>query len=242
MPRIKASSPAIVRKPVTKERQDELIAEFNRRQDHVAQSYRFARQHYDPQRLNESLATLVKSLNPRARRKAQRERLHPMLELLITERFRSKHRVAGEAIPIPTPEDIYEAAKEVAALLKPKRGRPADAVLTHHVQGLMALWQQFTSSPVLAAQTKNSVYDPQMTSPGGRMIERFFEKVDPSITATALTNVVRHARATGAIEGKSFMDFFPFYGGRIDPETGMPVPGRGMKLISFEPSHPIYCS
>lgn len=220
------------------------VAEFQRRLAWLDRSFRQARElEAATGTFNESLRNLAKALNPRARRKETRTRLHPYLEVAIKSRWLKRQRASGTNAPgrPPNPSEIFEICEKLKAEIKPTRGRPAGTILTYHVQALMALVQQTCGEPALAMRFKDSVYDPQMSSAGGRIVEMFFRRIDPSITTTQLANIIAQAHASGSIKGKRFQDFFPFYGGHIDVETGRPIPGPGYRLVSFEPTHPIYC-
>lgn len=223
---------------------DRRVVEFQRRLAHIDESFRRAR-NFERGRptYNEGLRILAKALNPRARRSENSVRLHPALELLIKARWLQRNAGEGgnSVDREPTPSDIWDICEELRDKLKPVRGRPADPNLTYHVRGLMALIQDTCGEPAQATRFKDSVYDPQMTSAGGRVVDLFFRNIDPAITTTALANIICQTHASGAIRGKHFRDFFPFYGGHIDRETGFPVPGPGYRLERFDPVFPIYC-
>lgn len=226
------------------EKQDPRVTEFRRRLAYLDRSFRQARAlEAETGTFNESLRNLAKALNPRARRKWVRARLHPYLELAIKSRWLKRQCAEAEGAPkrTPDPSDILAICAELKAELKLFRGRPPDSNLIYHVQALMALVQQTCGQPATSMRFKDSVYDPQMSSAGGRVIENFFRNIDPSITTTQLANIIAQTHASGAIKGKRFQDFFPFYGGGVDADTGQPVPGPGYRLVSFEPTYPIYC-
>lgn len=209
---------------------DPYVAEFQRRLSHVARSYRVAKEiERATGTYNESLTNLRKALNPWARRKEKRVRLHPYLEVIIKARWLKRNSEAGDSTNgrRPAPAEILEICEDLKRELRAVRGRPSDPILTYHVQGAMALVERMAGHPVRATKAKNSVYEPHMSSSGGRMIECFFRQLDPSITSTQLGNIIRQAHSSGAIEGKGFRDFFPFYGGQVDPEIGHPVLGPG---------------
>ena len=225
-------------------RQERAIAEYRRKLDYVNASYHRAREvEATYPSFNESLKLLAKGTNPRARRLPEPRRPHPEVELLVNETWRARQRAAGldpDGRP-PTQPEIFDICEELAATLEPQSGRPADRVLTQHVQGLMALLEG-NGSAVRAAKTRNGEYDPHMTSSGGNIIKVLFGWIDPAVTITALANIVLHARRSGETQGKSFHDYFPAYGWTVDPETGMPNPPPGQRLESFRPTPPIYCS
>lgn len=188
---------------------------------------------------NESLKILAKAVNPRAKRSDTKTRLHPAIEATVTMRWRARYNPDG-APRRPEPSEILEICKELSEKTRPIRGRPPNTALEHHVHALMALIEEMCGIAPRAGPFINSVYGPQMRATGG-IIETFFKFVDPSVTTTTLANIVMRAHRTGAVRGKRFRDFCPFYGGSIDKETGHPLPSPGFKLESFEPGYPIYC-
>lgn len=226
-------------------RQAAKFAEFRQRLEYLTVSYRRAKDYFgDSRRFNESLHHLRKATNPRARRRQTSVRLAPELEAAIAigiETSRSETCPDGQ-YSAPSTDLVGEVCERLASSLAPTRGRPKDAVLTYYVQALMVLCEWATHTPVTASPTTNSDYAPQMTSPGAKVIQMVFEDLEPSVPVTTLMNIIRQTRAKRSNEGKRFGDFFPFYGGSIDPETGFPIPGPGFRLEKFGLAHPIYCS
>lgn len=221
------------------------LAEVRRKFEYINQSYRFARQmEATHPSFNESLKLLRKGTNPRARRAEVPRRLNPELELWVNLLWRQRQEKAGHDPDArsPTQSEIFDVCGELAKKLKPRRGRPPDRVLAHHVHGIMALIEQLSGSKVRAAKTRNGEYDPRMLSTGGNIISILFSWIDPKVTSTALADIVLAARASGEIEGKKFRDYFPAYGWTVDRATGLPNPAPGQRLESFRPIPPIYCS
>jgi hypothetical protein len=217
---------------------DPRMAEVIRRIDYVAEAYLRARAvERQTGSFNQSLAHITRALGPRARSAAVRRRLHPALELAVRLRWRARYPDVDRA---PTPDEIHDICSEISRERAAVRGRPDDVILRYHVQGLMILYQKMTGKEVKVSRTKNSVYNPTMTSFGAQWIENIFKKIDPCVSTT-LVNIVRETRKTGAIAGVSFCAYFPFYGGDIDPAMGTPRPGAGFRLELFEPLNPIYC-
>jgi len=106
----------------------------------------------------------------------------------------------------------------------------------------MLLIEETCGISVTAAQTTNSKYEPQLSGLSGVLTQQFFADLDPSITLTALANIVRATRASGALEGKTFSTMFPFYGCRVDAATLLPTMPPGIRLESLNWNRPIYCS
>ncbi|MEO7827535.1 MAG: hypothetical protein ABIR60_10380, partial [Allosphingosinicella sp.] len=111
----------------------------------------------------------------------------------------------------------------------------------HHVEGLMALIQEACGTPVMALREKDSVYDPQLAEGASKSLQIVFSAMDPGVTIVQLVNIVRAARRKYAGKTMRFRDFFPFYGGGVDPETLAPTPGPHHRLEHFEMAEPIYC-
>jgi hypothetical protein len=221
------------------------LAEFKRKLWYVEVSYRFARQvEATFPSLNESLVLLAKATNPRAHRAEKARRPHPEIGLWVNRIWRARQEAARRDpdARAPTQPEIFDICVELTRKVKARRGRPADRILAHHVQGLMVLIERLSGAPVRAAKTRNGEYAPHMISSGGRIIENLFSWIDPQVTTTALADIILHARATGGITGRTFRDYFPGYDWGIDPETGMPVPAEGQRLESFRLTPQIYCS
>jgi hypothetical protein len=224
------------------QRQKALMDEFRRRLGYVEQSYLFWKKCLgNSNDFNASLRGLKAALQAPADENATSDRLHPYLELLISGTARRSATGSPDSAARLTREQLMAGAREVSAKTSPVRGRPADPILRYHVEGLMALIEEMGGHPVRSVRYKDRHYEPQMSTTGGKVIEQFFKAVDPAVTRTALANVVRDARRNYDSKPRRFMGYFPFYGGSIDPETGLPVPGRGYRLDQLELAPPIYC-
>lgn len=234
-----SDSPNFVTDP---EREEELLAEFLRRLDYVLNSYRLCKATIaDSRRFNSSLARLQKTVSRPKIPGTPESRLDPRIELLITQRARQLAGLSHDEFPTHQHERfVQQAAIEIAKETKPMRGRPASGMLRHHVEGLMALVQQFCGSPVEGRRDKDSEYSPHLPENGGQIIGIFME-IDPDVTETQLVNIIRDARRKYAGKPMRFLDFFPFYGGAVDEESMIPKPGPGYRLQHFELAVPIYC-
>lgn len=219
------------------------VNEFRRRLDFIATSFSITRKHLgDTVEFNRSLARLKRAVKRKAPQHAGQRRLHPELELIVTHHARQHAatrtgRSEGELVQA----DIDAAASTVAATVKSRRGRPKDAVLRYHVEGMMALIQEMSGKPVRALRTKDHSYDPQFADAVSTIVLQFFKLLDPAISTTTLANFVIEARRKYAGQPMRFRSFFPLYGGSIDHETGKLNAGPGHRLERFEPSVPIYC-
>jgi hypothetical protein len=241
--KIPADAPASALPTVqTEQRQRALVDEFRRRLAYVEQSYLFWNRFLgNSNGFNASLHGLKAALQAPAEENATSDRLHPYLELLISGTARRSATGLPDTAARLSRAQLMAGAREVSAKTSPVRGRPADPIVRYHVEGLMALIEEMGGHPVRSVRYKDRHYEPQMSTTGSKVIEVFFEVVDPAVTRTALANVVRDARRNWDSKPKRFMDYFPFYGGSIDPETGLPVPGRGYRLEQIELATPIYC-
>ena len=103
---------------------------------------------------------------------------------------------------------------------KPRRGRPDDRILRHHVEGFMALIQHTLGKPVMMQSTTNSVYDPQATSEAGELLLMLAKRMEPTITEIAVVNIVNKARRRYAGKQMRYSKFFPAYGAKIVEFTG----------------------
>lgn len=218
-------------------------AEYLRRLNHLFANYRSnCRVQRCALDFNSSLAAGVRALNPRSKGKPPRARVNPELELLINVRANELAKARGTNSGGLNSADVNTASGEVLAKLKPRRGRPANPILTYHVHGYMLLHRETCGSELRAAGTRNGDYNPHIKSPMQDLLLRWFREADPRVTLSAIVEVIEAARRSRVLEGKRFADLFPFYGGRVDPETGYPVPGPGFRLEHFVPITPIYSS
>lgn len=232
-------SPNFVTDP---DRQERVLAEALRRLDYIFNSYRLSKAtQADSRRFNSSLARLKKTVSRPKIPGTPEYRLDPRLEILITHRTRKLAGLTPDQIPQSEHGHfVQQAAIEIAEETKPMRGRPSSALLRHHVEGMMALVQETTGSPVEARRDKDSEYSPHLPESGGSIM-KLFMMVDPDVTETQLVNFIRDARRKYAGKPMRFRDFFPLYGGSVDEETLIPTPGPGYELKHFELAVPIYC-
>ncbi len=167
--------------------------------------------------------------------------MHPELEVVIGHKAR---RRAADRTGVQGSElseaDVAKAAAETVAVLKPRRGRPDDAILRYHVEALMALFQEMTGKLILVRRDKRSEYDPHPANPMAAAFIQLAQAMEPAATKTAIVLIVRAARRRYADKPMRFLDFFPNYGARIDLETGEPRLVPGWKVEHFEWGPPIY--
>ena len=216
------------------------LVELNKRLAYVLESYLLARRFLaGTNGYNQSLVHMKKAVNPKARRSPQKVKCDPSLNLLIWDRA-NRHAVARRSDTPANCDDVFAASRELSVELKAKRGRPADDLLIHHVQGLMVLVEWATGVPVTASLSKDSCYEPRLASSSAAHLENICKTIEPTLTRTALVNIIRSTHSSSAIKGKRFGDFFPFYGGSVDPDSGAPRPGPGYVLERFETTPPIY--
>jgi hypothetical protein len=225
------------------EREKELVSELCRRVAHVQQGYRISRKAFGPlASFNESLARLKRGLNGQAHSGAAKRRLHPEIEIVISHHAK---QYAVQRVGVPdahvTPGDIEMGARKALALLKPRRGRPSDPVFTLHVEGLMALIQNYLGQPVMMQPKTNSVYDPQTTSEAGKILIMLAQQMEPKASIRAIITVVNKARVHYAGREMHFLDLFPGYGATIDEVTGLPKLRRGLHIEQQNWASPIYC-
>lgn len=215
-----------------KDRQRILLARYQSRLGHVLENFRACRKAMAGRRkLNQSVADLRTGQRPRARR-AKRARLDPEIEF----HFAWKLKVQG--IDKPEPAQIMSIAKDLARTLKPRRGRPKDRVLRHHVEGLVLLFEETCGSSVRQCQTLNSVYGPRLRDDLGKAVLQLIKSVDPQVTETAVANIIRTMPKPGNRGRKKFRHYFPLadHGGAV-PEEMPRFETKNLGVI-----WPIYCS
>ena len=74
------------------------------------------------------------------------------------------------------------------------------------------------------------------------MIQNLFAQFDPSVTVTALVNVMLAVRKKLAGQPLDFARQFPFFAGEVDFERGVIVMGEREVKFEFYPGSPAYCS
>lgn len=241
MPRPRTNDPSnlpIVPNPTKDpQRQKELVSEFRRRLAHLMHSYEIAKQAIGSgASFNKDLARLKKGLARKRKRRGKQSRLHPEIEMVISHHARKLARDEG----VKVNGDHFGAAAMIASrLLKPRGGRPDDAILEYHVTGLVALIQQYSGMPVLARRYRNSVYDPHFAAGVSQVVPMQFENRTEGVTQGRLVRIVEQIRSEYAGKPLRFLDLFPGYGVKPDGNGLQPKPG--LKLVHFEPNIPIYC-
>lgn len=121
---------------------------------------------------------------------------------------------------------VRAAGEQVVTTIKPSRGRPGNPLLELHVEGLVAIVQEFSGKPVLSQRYKDSVYAPEFPDGISQIIPKIVQKWDKDITTTQLVNMVCNIRKKYAGKPLRFVELFPGYGGRIE---------------KLNPNIPIYC-
>nr|WP_087575816.1 hypothetical protein [Sphingomonas sp. CDS-1] len=225
------------------DREKILVAEFRKRLDYALKSYVMWRRAFGPpSSFNDSLNRLERGLSSRVRSNDRKRRLHPEIEAVISHHAK-QHAAERSGMPnaVPTSEDIDAGARKALALLKPRRGRPDDRVLTHHVEGLMALIQNYLGKPVMLQTKTNSVYDPQATNGAGEILLMIVKDMEPRASRRRIVTIVDEARRHYAGKRMHFFDFFPGYGARMDEETGEIKLRPGLQLQQMNLAAPIYC-
>lgn len=217
--------------------QVERLDELSRRVNHVMAYFANARKgERSFLGFNESIRFLRDAVRGKLPTDGVRRRIHPLIEIGISLRLEKRGVRTGASA-----DDIGAVLPEVAEAFAVKRGRPADTTLSYAVQGLMVAWKWATGADCKVRLKENATdYRPRSLSRGADLIVHLIQEAEPRTSASTILRFIFESR--NAIKGKSFMDYFPFYGGKIDPQTGAPIPGPGLKLEAFIPAHPIYCS
>lgn len=223
-------------------RQSELAQEFVRKAQYAIQSFRVARLIENKFGTVEASIRLMKDATARARgSKRTQKRLHPEVEIAINAYAREIARVrTGKAETIVVHNDVVMAATELSGKLSVKQGRKCDRVLKHHVEGLMALYQETSGLPVSAQLRNGDEYVPQLPDPKARHIFDNLHAVDPSVTVTQVANIICAARKKHAGRPMRFADYFIGYGAKANADGDIELDGS-YRLESVEPNFPIYC-
>lgn len=202
------SSPNIVTDSV---RVDELVTEFKRRLDYVCSHYETARQLFDEGlTFNQSLEAL-QQWHARPERRRPKPRLHPEVDFVAWYLARRAADAEGRSGQL-TDADEEAGALDALQRLKPRRGRPRDHQLRHHVEGLMALVQETVGVSVHATRHRKDVYAPQGSDMASQMVVAFFQRIDPQITETRIANIILDARRKRRGKPMWFRTYFPGYG------------------------------
>ena len=222
-------------------REAELLADFNRKRLYAIRSFRTAR-------LIEANFGTVASSSRRAKNAVNRKRgskrpqmrHHPEVEAAMSYvALQIAHKRTGEDNPKVLAADRGKAAVKVSDSLNVKMGRNDDRMLQHHIEGLMALWQETCGMPVTAQQTKNSDYGPHLADRKAQDIFECLHGVDASITVTQVVNCICQARKKFAGTRMRFQDFFIGFGAKIT-ENGEIELAAPYQLVASGINFPTY--
>ena len=225
------------------ERVAKRVAELRRRLTYLEQSYSLEKRlGLDMKGFNTSLSRLKQAVTRPRNIHLLETRLNPWLELAINVRARE---LAGLAPDAPLLADhncvVQQAARQVAERATALRGNPGDRLLRRYVEGLMALYQEFTGTPVVAMRHKDSVYEPQIPGTAGKMMRLIVDLLEPGISETKLVNWICAARRKYAGKPMRFRDLFPGYGATMNEDTGLPTLPAPYRLELQAISQPISC-
>ncbi len=188
---------------------------------------------------NESLSRIERALNGKPV-KEPRRRLHYEIELVLDHLAQQNAQARGASPGEALIElDIEAGARELLVRLKPRRGRPADVALRYHVEALMAVVQEALGMPAMAQLDRNGVYAPQATNTAGECVVQLAQKMQHGATTTQIVGIMKKARRRFANKPMRFLDLFPTYRARVDPETGGVIARPGVTIeVAWAP--PIY--
>lgn len=221
----------------------ELVEEMQSRLAYVVQSYHTLKASgiVDIGSLNSSRARLRAAAADNEGITNQADRLHPLLELSIAEKAREMTSTTGEAGRTKlTTEAIDAAARAVAASARTKRGARSNLLLRHHVEGLMAIFQMFSGTPIGVRKERNGVYDPHGSTRAAELLIEIAQGLEPGTPKVKITNMITDARRKYAGKAMRFIDLFPGYGAELDPVTGV-ITRAGREIARVEWAPPIYC-
>lgn len=218
-------------------RQAELIAEMHRQTEFIRCNYLAVKEAYGGDNsYNESLGRLRKAIGMKRRTRKQGKRLHPEIELVISEFAREF--AEAEGVTVGTAH-IQMASVKACKLLKMRRGRPKAALLKYHVTGLVAVIQEFMGLPVIASRTKNSDYDRHFEDEIGRLIPILVSTFEEDITEGQLVDIVCEIRREYAGKPLRFIDLFPYY--QTETVDGEVRVKSAIAIGAIQPNIPIYC-
>jgi hypothetical protein len=236
-----SDSPRCVTDPA---RVREMRAEATRRMGFIEQSYRIAvRAFGNGKRRNDTLRQIRRAYSGKVKPGGARVRADQQTEMVISFHARkfARERAGVDDARVEC-EDVERAVERTLADLKILRGPPLDHVLRHHVEGFMALLQDYSGRPVLAARKLgDDHYEPHFKPGVSAILPAFFQRIDPSIQTIRLVDIVLDARQKYAGHRKRFADYFPLYGARM-MEDGTITSPLGYRVEHFEPNIPIYFS
>src|SRR5690606_19464761 len=140
------------------QRQARLVALYQQRLALLLQNYRSTYATLgERQTFNQSLAAIRRTLDPRSRGKPPRRRLHHELELVVNHFAWQAARARDPHSSSITGEDVRAAGLRALREFKPRRGRPDNQLLRHHVKALMILHRQTCGKDLKSSKTKNSL-------------------------------------------------------------------------------------
>lgn len=224
------------------DRINQRLTEFHRRISYIEESYRLCSNGLGPDvAYNRSLARLRSAVRRNATHARPLERAHPEIEIAINK-FALDHSCGrtGSEHPELTEDDVKVGVLRAAAELKMRRGAGRNTILRRHVEGLMALIQQFSGKPVLVVIQKDNIYDPQAVSPCGEVLLNVLSTIEPKAQVCTIASMVKKARAQYAGKPMRFEEFFPFYGDCGEMLRGEANPHTGARLQLMGLSSPIY--
>jgi hypothetical protein len=194
------------------------------------------------QAFNVSLWRMRRAVEERTSASQPRSRVHPELELIVSHLAKKQAQErAGKPVSKVAPTDVDAAVRQVLDTIRPRRGRSSHDLLRHHVEGMMALYQEIGGRPIVARREKNDAYQPQGSNALSEMLITVVQTFEPDASTTQIVNIIRDARRKYAGKPMRFRDFFPGYGATVDPETGWPNLAAGRRVQQMEWAAPIYC-
>lgn len=144
-------------------------------------------------------------------------RLHIEIDLALSYLAR---KFAGERDPAlleVLPEDWKRAARHIVDTIPIKKGAPPATQLRRHVEGMMALIQEFSGLPVVVSRVRNGKYDPHFGQGVSRIIPDFFRTIDPVLSEAKLARMVLDARKRLKGKRARFSSYYPCYNSTIHP-------------------------
>lgn len=220
-----SDSPNVVTDP---ERVESLAREFWHRLFFALDSFRTARLIDETfGTVEASIARLKYALKRKRQAKSRGLRLHPEVKIVLAtkeQQFANTRTGRGDARILQC--DIQQAEQFVVDAIPVKQGARVDRYLRHHVEGLMALFQETSGKPVVAQRHRDSLYDPHFDDPKARCIYEALHSVDPRVSVIKVCNIICDARRAFVQKPMRFHEYFPAYSGSFE-----------LQGINF----PIYC-
>lgn len=226
---------------IDRARQAARLAEFRRRLAYIDQHYRMGRHAYGIQTdLNDVIRKLKAAATGRLSSGDTYRRLPPMLETIVSLHARrfARERTGHEGTNIEC-EDVAKAVDHVANCLSPIGHRPPDHNLIHHVEGLIALIQEFSGLSVIPRRNLNSDYNPHFAPGVSQIVPMIFKQLEPSVTIGRLVSIGEAARRKWAGRKPTFREYFPGYGLQPGPDGSL-CTQSGELFATFTPNVPTY--